>query len=574
VGLAIILLVDLFIRAQDILVFYSDAGVLPRAALLEKIAPPWSVSLLLANGQPWFVVAYFALTALVALCVLVGLRTKASLFAMWILTIGLYDRNPATNQAGDALFMVIQFWGLFLPLEKVWSVDAAAEGAATPNEADLRNFASLGTFSYLVQITFLYVMSGLLKTGDAWRDGTAVFYALSLESWVSGFGTWLRGFSGFCSAATYATIYLELAAPVFFFIPWRRDLFRSVIFCLLCLMHIGFAAALHISVFGLTDVVALLPLLPGTAFLALRHLLIDPSAKRTTIIVPAGHCNQLRQAMIARELLLPDSVAISVEATDPKRQGVAVSSIGFHVRDEHGALHENREAVAVLMRLSTLTRLFHRIMGDRICAALVTGACRLLSTRASDKTRVPETCNCKISWWTLRVRFGQSIQLYSLAFIAVVNIESTRVGRVPVPSWAMLPGRVLHLSQKWSMFHSPPKSNNWLIVAGILDDGTPVNVLSGTRGPVDFSRPRNGEFSEISLRWRRYHEWLRKKDEGLEYRRFLGRYLCRRWNANQQVKSERLKTFNFILVNEPNLLSGKPGKQTRSTLNGHLCYKE
>jgi hypothetical protein len=571
VGLAIILLVDLFIRAQDIFVFYSDSGVLPRVALIEKIAPPWSVSLLLANGQPWFVIVYFAVTALVALCVLFGVRTKISLLAMWILTIGLYDRNPATNQAGEALFMAIQFWALFLPIERVWSVDAAVANSDTPDDLDRRNFASLGTFCYLVQLTFVYVMSGLLKTGDAWRDGTAVFYALSLESWVSGFGVWIRGFSSFGYVATYATIVLELAAPVFFFIPWRRDLFRFMICGLLCLMHIGFTASLHISIFGLTDIVALLPLLPGAAFTRLRHWLIDTSAEHATILVEPGNTVVLGRAKIARELIFPDSISISAGTRGSEKVAAcASSSMGWRMRDVHGTLHEYPESLSALMQLSKITRLFRSIMGTRLSAALITGACRGLSILAPSTISATQPSIWNGNWNRLRT----CILVYALIFVAVVNIESTKVGKMPIPSWAMFPGRLLHLSQKWSMFHSPPKSNNWIIVAGVLDDGTPVNVLSGAHGPVDFSRPRSGDFSEASLRWRRYHEWLRKKDEGLEYRRFFGRYLCRRWNGKQQVKSQRLKTFNFVLVSEPTLLTGGHGSQTRRTLNGHICYKQ
>jgi hypothetical protein len=572
VGLAMTLLADLCSRAPHMFAFYSDSGVLPRAALLDKITPPWSLSLLLANGQQWFVVAYFLATAFAALFVLVGWRTKAALIAMWLLTIGLNDRNPAPNQAGDGLLMIIQFWALFLPIERVWSVDAALKRETNLSESWCGNFASLATFCYLIQLTFLYLMSGLLKTADAWRDGTAVLHALSLDSFVSDFGIWLRGFPQFCAVATHVTVYAELVAPIFFFIPWKRDLFRLIIFCCLSLMHISFSAALHIGVFGLTDIVALLPLLPSCVFRGARSWLIDPRAKGTTITVFSRDSQAWTQAHITRELLLPDAVSIrSDEGNCSKGDPHVPLPLGFSVRNARGDILDYPTSLAALLRLSKINRILMAVMGTRLSVAMVTTTSERLAALAARGVRFPALV-CSAPTRAARRYLVRSVLLYSLAFITVVNIQSTGVGDLTLPPWLMLPGRLLHLSQKWSMFNPPPKSNNWFIIPGKLDDGSPVDVLSGTQGEV--SSPPSRIPSETSIRWRKFYEQLRRKDVGPHYRLFFGKYLCRRWNTGKGERSRRLKTFSLILVSEPILQNGERGEQRRTSLHNHICYKD
>lgn len=575
VGLAITLLTDIFMHAEDMFVFYADSGVLPRAALLEKVAPVWSASLLLVNGQRWFVAAYFILLIFAALFVAIGFHTKKSLFVMWILTIGLLDRNPAPIQAGDNLLRIIQFWGLFLPVSRVWSVDAALSNETLRDDSACRNFASLATLAYLSQLTCLYLMSGLLKTGDSWKDGTAVFYALSLDSFVSDFGVWIRGFPRFCSIATHGTVYFELLAPLFFFIPWRRDLFRFSIFSALCVMHIFFAASLHIGVFGLTDIVALLPLLPGAVFEKVRAKLVDRGAEDTTIVVAEGDSDAMTQARIIKELLLPDTVSICQEPGGIQREEAsALSPVCLHVRDAGGKVLEYPESLLTLLRLSRITRVFMPLLGCRLSLALITATVQQLSGRGGNRITPPSVYGSESAMQILTKWVAQGLVVYSLGFIAVVNIQSTGVGKLAIPQGLLLPGRVLHLSQGWLMFSSPPKSDVWFSIPGQLDDGTPVNVLSGEKGPVDFARPRNAAFSDTSLRWRKFYENLRNKDLGAHYRLFFGKYLCRYWNDGVQDKGRRLKTFNFVVVSEENLLTGGHGPQHRNSLGGHICYKD
>ena len=124
VCLALIIIMDLVARARDLTAHYSDEGVLPRAALLGDIGQ-WAPSLHLISGSPKIQALLFMLAGVVALALLVGYRTRAATILSWLLLLSLQARNPAIMQGGDMLLYLLLFWGIFLPLDARFSVDAA-----------------------------------------------------------------------------------------------------------------------------------------------------------------------------------------------------------------------------------------------------------------------------------------------------------------------------------------------------------------------------------------------------------------------------------------------------------------
>ena len=59
----VILIVDVLIRAGDLLAHYTDRGLAPRDFILQNYQDGWQFSLHLANGQPAYVAALFAVAA-------------------------------------------------------------------------------------------------------------------------------------------------------------------------------------------------------------------------------------------------------------------------------------------------------------------------------------------------------------------------------------------------------------------------------------------------------------------------------------------------------------------------------
>lgn len=225
IGLAIILLVDITIRLQDIDGHYTDDGVLPRSVLLNHFADTWHVSLHLMNGTWLFQLFLFILEMGFSLALLVGYRTRLATIALWTLTISLQTRNPLVLQGADDVLKMLLFWGMFLPLGAYWSVDQW-KGRITRISHQI---ASPATIALLLQICFIYWFSAFLKTDASWRqEGSAVWYALTNEFFATSIGLALLDYPNLLKGLTFSTLYLELFGPFFAFSPFWTSQFRTV----------------------------------------------------------------------------------------------------------------------------------------------------------------------------------------------------------------------------------------------------------------------------------------------------------------------------------------------------------
>src|SRR5918998_185013 len=184
--LAALVLADLASRAPDLYAHYTDRGVLPRSILLQEALNRWQVSLNLMSGELYVQALLFGVAALAALALLVGYRTRLMTVIVWVLLLSIQARNPLILNSGDTLLRMLLFWGMFLPLGAHWSVDRALKAA--PSRLSM-HFLSLATVGLFMQIAFVYWFTAILKSGPAWRvDGTALYYALSIEEWVTPIG--------------------------------------------------------------------------------------------------------------------------------------------------------------------------------------------------------------------------------------------------------------------------------------------------------------------------------------------------------------------------------------------------
>ncbi len=81
IGLALVIMTDLFWRFPDLASHYSDQGVLPRTSLIDSFLHPWYWSIHLLSGQPLVQGLLFLSAALLALAMLVGYRTRLATIA-------------------------------------------------------------------------------------------------------------------------------------------------------------------------------------------------------------------------------------------------------------------------------------------------------------------------------------------------------------------------------------------------------------------------------------------------------------------------------------------------------------
>ena len=260
-----VLLTDLARRWVDLKFWYVNSGILPNHTLLWR--PPtsnlFSLFFTVSNVQEAWIA--FTLCALVYGCFLVGYRTRWAQVLAVIARVSLNSRLAVLENGGDMVMDLLCLFTLPLPLGARFSFDAVAassrapeppptnEGAASESEdTGPTSYASLAVFGLLLQFAAVYLFNASAKSGRAWHDGSAVYYALQLDKFVTVPGVWMREhlppqvirWLTWSTLATEWTAWLLIITPVFV----RQA--RAVAVCVLPALHLGFALGLNLGGFS------------------------------------------------------------------------------------------------------------------------------------------------------------------------------------------------------------------------------------------------------------------------------------------------------------------------------------
>jgi hypothetical protein len=249
IALGLLVIGDLIKLSFDLTDFYTDYGVLPRTALYSDYSDPCTIHAI--TGEPWGIALIFVGTAVVALALIVGYRTRIATFVSWLLLLSLHARNPMILNGGDILFRMLLFWGIFLPLGERWSLDARRI------DRDRTTVANAATMALLLQMILLYVTNAMHKSnGEMWMNGEAVVYIFSLEQFTVRLGPHLAGHYTLLRAFTYAWISLVILSPLLLLLTgYARALFAT----LFVGMHLGMMATMRLGPFPLIVVAGFIP---------------------------------------------------------------------------------------------------------------------------------------------------------------------------------------------------------------------------------------------------------------------------------------------------------------------------
>ena len=173
--------------------------------------------------------------------------------------------------------MLIAFWAMFLPLGATFSLDRWL--AKTSNDLDKR-FLSIATIAITLQVCLIYWFSALLKTDPSWRvDGTAVYFALSVDAFAKPFSEFFLANPGLMKFTSFATLYFEGFGPFLLFVPFFSAHFRMLAVLGFIALHTGFALCIELGLFPFVAGTAWLLFIPGIAFDKIQSLRFMEKAK-------------------------------------------------------------------------------------------------------------------------------------------------------------------------------------------------------------------------------------------------------------------------------------------------------
>jgi len=259
IGLGGVVLVGTLLRATNLRAFYSEGGVLPRSVLADLYPAAESLSVHALVGSVEAQAVLFAVAALAAICVIVGYRTRLATVLSLVLVLSVQGRNPLVLNGGDILLRHLLFWGVLLPLDERWAVDATRRSGSGRDRV-----ASLATAGILLQVLVVYGVNAVLKhRSDVWQDGTATAYIFHLDQY-----TVLLG-----DALAEVPVLLSVGGRLWFWLltgSWLlvvlRGWPRAAMVAAFVGAHLTMAATMSLDVFPVVSIVALLPFVPAVVW--------------------------------------------------------------------------------------------------------------------------------------------------------------------------------------------------------------------------------------------------------------------------------------------------------------------
>lgn len=291
IGAAVVVLLDLWYRGQELTAYFTDAGVLPRIARIELyqfgeqfgFEHTWSLHML--SGVFWSQLVLLLVAGVFAVWLLIGYRTRLAAVATWVLLLSLNGRNPMIVDSGDVLLRCMLFWSLFLPLGACFSVDSSGPPSALPVS---RRVLTIASVALLLQLCMMYWFSfgfkiqPLGEEPSPWtHDYAAVYYALHCDVFATRFGVWLRQFPALMQFLTWFSLWLEMVGPLLAFSPWLTKWLRTGVVFTFILFHAGLGLSLGIGLFAIICMVSWLVFLPSEFWDGLaRRCSVFTSAQR------------------------------------------------------------------------------------------------------------------------------------------------------------------------------------------------------------------------------------------------------------------------------------------------------
>ncbi len=566
ISTGVILCLDLIYRLIWVKAHYTDWGILPRKFLVSGGLNEFRFSFHLFNGRVEFQIFLIIIAFLASFCFAIGYKTKVSGFISWILLLSIHNRAQPLLNSGDAITKMMLFWSLFLPLSKVYSIDAALL-KVKKKISDFTYFSVANVFFFL-QLCMMYWFSVVTKRTPPWMETQlAVYYALHIDQFAKPLGIWVRQFVGLTKFFTVYTLFIEIFGPLLALTPFKWGWFRFLGAALMINLHFGLYLTMEIGFFPWICIASWIAFFPS-CFWEFFQKLLDKRLQSEGHIYFDRDCSFcFKLVHILKVFLILPNFKVSHAQDSEETNQLMESSNSWIIRTKENKDLLRFDAFIYLLDSSPIFFLFAKIaklvpihfIGTH-CYKVVANNRNAFSfaTKYFNETKEFKEPSKKVK------------VLLSIIFCyIIVYIGHTLNIGYKLPREVQGIGKTFSFTQKWTMFANPRRNDGWFVIKGILKNGKEVNVWTEEFGKVSFEKPKNVAKQYINQRWRKYLGKLNKKGQK-NRRKYFSRYLCRRWNEKYKG-DQKLDTFYIYFVKERTLDPGNEFKQKTRRLKTQYC---
>lgn len=567
VALGLCLLGEWYSRLDTLTVFHTDAGVLPRLAVLQFWDNAIVNSLFMISGSYTGTLILLLIEGAIFSCYLAGYRTRLMGVLALVFLISAQMRNFAIVQGSDDLLRLLLFWALFLPTNRHFAVDAALDdGARVPPS---NRYLSVATVAILLQASYVYVVGALIKSSSPiwFPDGLAVYYAQNIDQFATIWSPYLLQMPQVMKALTYFVFLIELLGPVVMLQPLLTGWCRAAMLPALLAMHVGFALFLTVGLFPLVSATSLLLFLPSSFWDWLQRRIAG--RQRIAALYYDQNCTFCyKTCLLLRSLLVLGPVEIRPAQPVPEIGALLERHNSWVVVDRDGRRHLKWAALVHVFRASPaffwLAPLLQArpALGDRLYEAI--GARRMQLGRLT-AVLLPLRPN----------PIRRSPALEAIVVALTLFVLAWNIGTLPgrenlMPDWARRFAVMTRLEQKWDMFAPHPLIlDGYYVMRGTLTDGRPVDVLRHKVGEVPFDKPADVAGMYEDQKWRKYLVNL-TGEQFAPLRFWYASWLCRQWNSGDAL-APKLAVMDIWFVVEPTPPPGGEFTYERRPIWQHRC---
>jgi HTTM domain len=251
IAFAMLVMVNFAALYSDLGHWFTGEGVLPQAASREVISPhAWSILWLLPDTRAAVETCYWIAVGNAAL-LLLGVFPRLNALCLFIWLVSFDTRNSLITDGEDDVFKMIAFCLIWMPSGVRWSLTAVArrwwskEAAITSSHVAVPGW---GLRLLQLEMVMIFLSAGLSKLGgDAWLDGTALYYVARLDDFFGRFPVpdWPWDTPWVVAVLTWSVLAIELGVPIFI---WFRET-RYICLLLVLLFHLGNEWTMHLFLF-------------------------------------------------------------------------------------------------------------------------------------------------------------------------------------------------------------------------------------------------------------------------------------------------------------------------------------
>lgn len=212
--------------------------------------PGWLYFRWMPEGDPALLLFFVGLS-LASLMLILGVWSRVSSVLVFLGLMVISNRNFLVENSGDDLMRINAFFLMFAPSGAAWSWDAYRRG-----NWGKRVLVEPWVLRMIqLQLSYLYLNTAWLKLpGFAWRDGTALYYALEYIELRRFDFSWLFRNLWVIQLSTYLVMVAEFAAGS---LIWMKR-FRYPVLLTAMALHAGINLALQFPVFQYVMMASLL----------------------------------------------------------------------------------------------------------------------------------------------------------------------------------------------------------------------------------------------------------------------------------------------------------------------------